>query len=107
MLNCAVHDIRKSKRRAMLTERLRHAADLADAVRYLHSRRIIFRDLKPDNVGYDSQGVLKLFDFGLAKELREHQRNSEGTYNLSGNTGSQRYMAPEVSLRQPYDERVD
>uniref|UniRef100_A0A7S2H492 Protein kinase domain-containing protein n=1 Tax=Helicotheca tamesis TaxID=374047 RepID=A0A7S2H492_9STRA len=103
----ASHDLRGCKRRAMLIERLRDAADLADAVRYLHSQKIVYRDLKPDNVGYDSQGVLKLFDFGLAKELKSRRRNCKGTYNLSGNTGSKRYMAPEVALYKPYDERVD
>jgi len=102
-----LHDFRKRKRCAMLNERLHHAADLAGTMQYLHSRRIIYRDLKPDNVGYDSQGVLKLFDFGLAMDLRNHERNIEGTYELSGHTGSRRYMSPEVALSKPYDERVD
>jgi len=46
--------------------RVQTAAALADAVSYLHSKNICFRDLKPANVGFDSEGVLKLFDFGLA-----------------------------------------
>ena len=39
---------------------------VAGAMSYLHSKKIIFRDLKPDNVGFDSYGTVKLFDFGFA-----------------------------------------
>jgi len=73
------------------------ARDIAEAMSYLHSKRIVFHDLKPDNVGFDAHGVLKLFDFGLALGLPE---NSED--NPSGlfyhRAGTPRYMAPEVGL---------
>ena len=85
----------KERKRQELRERLKVAFMIADAVCYLHDRNIIFRDLKPDNVGFDSEGVLKLFDFGLAKELKPGQANADGRYELTGNTGSRRYMAPE------------
>ena len=42
------------------------AVSIADAISYLHSHRIIFRDLKPANIGFDNEGTLKLFDFGFA-----------------------------------------
>ena len=42
------------------------ACSIADAMSYLHSKKIVFRDLKPANVGFDSSGVLKLFDFEFA-----------------------------------------
>jgi serine/threonine protein kinase len=48
-----------------------------------------------------------MFDFGLAKELKEEDRTSDGLYKLTGFTGSIRYMAPEVGLRRPYNEKVD
>ena len=38
---------------------------------------------------------VKIFDFGLAKELDESKILEDGTYNLTGDTGSLRYMAPE------------
>lgn len=61
--------------------------------------------MKPDNIGFDAAGCLKLFDFGLAKRLKED--SSEEFYLLTGNTGSLRYMAPEVALDEPYNFGVD
>jgi len=88
--------------------RLGVALDLAKAFHYLHSHDIIYRDLKPGNVGFDFNGVVKIFDFGLAKDLSEHKRDpTTGLYQLTGCTGSLRFMAPEVALKQPYDEKVD
>lgn len=63
--------------------------------------------LQPDNVGFDATGVLKLFDFGLAKELDTRQKNSTGLYEMSGATGSRRYMAPEVARSEPYHLSAD
>ena len=57
---------------------------------------------QPENIGFDSKGVLKLFDFGLAKELDNRQQNAMGLYEMSGGTGSRRYMAPEVARSEPY-----
>ena len=98
------HDFQK-KRLEALQVRLKVMLEVAEAMRYLHSRNVIFRDLKPENVGFDSQGVVKLYDFGLAMELKH--RLSNGKYDLTGGAGSIRYMAPEVSLRDPYDSSVD
>jgi serine/threonine protein kinase len=63
-------------------------------------------DLKPDNVGFTSNGVLKLFDFGLCTCVRRRRHLNEA-YELTGNTGSLRYMAPEVALKKPYTEKAD
>lgn len=98
----------REQKRAELVERCEIAISLAKAMEYLHSKRIIFRDLKPDNIGFDKNNVLKLFDFGLAKELKASQQNkATGMYRLTGLTGSRRYMAPEVALEEEYDESVD
>ena len=62
-----------------------------------------------DNIGFDIRGDVKLFDFGLAKEL-DPSLQSEGCtemYELSGNTGSLRYMAPEVARSDPYNLSAD
>lgn len=91
----------------LLTERLLVAYDIADAMDYLHSKQIIYRDLKPDNLGFDYEGTLKIFDFGLAKELQESERTKNGLYHMTGFTGAIRYMAPEVGLKEPYNLKAD
>jgi serine/threonine protein kinase len=53
------------------------------------------------------RGDIKIFDFGLAKELTEKLRNVDGTYNLTEMTGSPRYMAPEVANSKPYNATCD
>jgi serine/threonine protein kinase len=53
------------------------------------------------------RGDIKIFDFGLAKELTETLRNEDGTYNLTEMTGSPRYMAPEVANGKPYNATCD
>eukprot|EP00597_Dinobryon_sp_UTEXLB2267_P004381 CAMPEP_0170075316 /NCGR_PEP_ID=MMETSP0019_2-20121128/12469_1 /TAXON_ID=98059 /ORGANISM="Dinobryon sp., Strain UTEXLB2267" /LENGTH=683 /DNA_ID=CAMNT_0010286195 /DNA_START=86 /DNA_END=2137 /DNA_ORIENTATION=- len=90
---------------------LERARDMAEALDYLHFRchvgaTIIHRDLKPDNVGFTADGQLKLFDFGLVTCVRSRQ-DSSAAYEMTGYTGSLRYMAPEVALRLPYSEKVD
>jgi serine/threonine protein kinase len=50
---------------------------------------------KPDNVGFDAAGEVKIFDFGLAKRLDPEDKTDTELYLLTGNTGSLRYMAPE------------
>ena len=93
-------------RKTHLTERLRVAFDISAALKFLHSKRIIYRDLKPENLGFDVRGDIKLFDLGLVKELHPRNQDSEGTYKLSL-AGTPRYMAPEVGNRQRYNLSAD
>jgi len=95
------------RRKKFFGDRLKVALDLTAPLKYLHEHGIIFRDLKPQNIGFDVQGTLKLFDFGLAREVNSEQKSVNGLYQLSGNTGSRRYMAPEVAMMKPYNELVD
>lgn len=93
------------------SEVLHLARDLAVALRYLHDEvhqdaTIIHRDIKPENLGLNPDGKLKLFDFGLCRCVKSRSDDTE-MYEMTGNTGSLRYMAPEVVLGQPYTERVD
>jgi serine/threonine protein kinase len=64
--------------------------------------------LKPENFAFDMRGDLRLFDFGLAKELKPQDLvEFPDLYNLTGLTGSRRYMAPEVILCKDYGLSVD
>ena len=93
------------------SEVLQLAKDLADALNYTHSdvhpdAMIIHRDLKPENLGLSSSGRLKVYDFGLCRCV-EKRTDQHQMYEMTGNTGSLRYMAPEVVLNQQYSEKVD
>lgn len=67
------------------------AKQLCDVLRYLHSQNppIIYRDMKPANVMLKPEGNLKVIDFGIAREYKEH--NLKDTVNL----GTRGYAAPE------------
>jgi serine/threonine protein kinase len=61
-----------------------------------------------DIICFSSTGDVKLFDFGLAKELDPSLRSGcSEMYELSGNTGSLRYMSPEVARSEPYNLSAD
>ena len=88
-------------------ERVSVILDLATALHYLHQLNIVYRDIKPDNIGFDVRGDVKIFDFGLAKELDPTTKDDDGFYNMTADTGSPRYMAPEVFQGKRYNESVD
>lgn len=84
-------------------------AQMVLALRYLHSPikenasnigRIIHRDLKPDNVFLSSTGAVKIGDFNLSRviESADAKMTFAGTFS---------YMAPEILLRKPYNEKAD
>lgn len=75
-----------------MDERLSILSEIAKGMEYLHSNDVIFRDLKPENVGFDRNGVVKLFDFGLAREIRHD--------HLPGIAGSVMYLSPESILQK-------
>ena len=91
---------------------LRHARSLALALHYLHTQAvpggiIMHRDLKPDNIGFTLDGQIKLIDFGLARVMENANAKSNERYEMSGETGSLRYMAPEVAEGFPYNHKAD
>ncbi|CAM9462514.1 unnamed protein product [Ectocarpus sp. 4 AP-2014] len=102
-----------------MDEALRQAAGVASALAYLHDEavprisvvkgaKVLHRDIKPTNLAFTADfRTLKLFDFGLAKMLRPDDSIGDNLYTMTGNTGSMRYMAPEVARNLPANETAD
>lgn len=116
--------------------RLKVIRDVASALAYLHSKGLVYRDLKPQNIGFDVHGQVKLFDFGLVRELpdakqavpqpaaaqdedeeeersfssskqQQRKRRLETVFDMTSRNGTIRYMSPEVSRGAPYNQKVD
>jgi len=69
-----------------------YAAELAIALSDLHKMKIVYRDIKPENILIDGEGHIKLCDFGLS-----HALQAKDGYMTKGRAGTGRYMAPEVA----------
>ncbi|CAN0857068.1 Serine/threonine-protein kinase STY13 [Linum grandiflorum] len=77
------------------------ALDLSRGLSYLHSKKIVHRDVKSENMLLDNQRNLRIADFGVARV--EAQNPSD----MTGETGTLGYMAPEVLDGKPYNRRCD
>ncbi|KAK3279411.1 hypothetical protein CYMTET_12702 [Cymbomonas tetramitiformis] len=112
---------------------VRYFADTARGLAYLHSRRphpIVHRDLKPGNIMISASGQLKLCDFGLSRTLKNSMEASMSKHapsaragsmsrvrsvsqldnmvtDMTAETGSYRYMAPEVFKHEKYGVKAD
>lgn len=90
----------------ILEEQIRTIFQLVSALEYLQSQNILHRDLKPANIGFDGNGVLKVFDFDVAKVL-PRSSNADKLFRLTRRIGSARYMAPEIAKGQKYNLKAD
>lgn len=112
-----------------LDQKLAYALQLAQALEYLHQRRIIFRDCRPQNIGFRADnGTLSLFDFGLCRELppprerpvkvvveeegedgdgEDQEEEDPDDYYLMTQVGTRRYSAVEMYISSRYNEKAD
>lgn len=79
-----------------------YTAEIVSAVSYLHSLGIMHRDLKPENVLLDSEGHVRLTDFGLAKGNMDDDNARSNSF-----IGTMEYMAPEIVEGKGHTKDVD
>ena len=82
---------------------LRLARDIIAALQFAHTRGVIHRDLKPDNVLIRSDGGAVLTDFGIARAVSGYTAST----GVNMTIGTPHYLSPEQAQGRPLDPRVD
>jgi aurora kinase A len=77
----------------------KYIAQIADALRYCHSKKVIHRDIKPENLLLGINGEIKIADFGWSVHSPSSRRDTL--------CGTLDYLPPEMVQGMPHDEKVD
>lgn len=77
------------------------ALDIARGLSYLHTKKIVHRDVKTENMLLDKSRTVKIADFGVARV------EAQNPNDMTGETGTLGYMAPEVLNGNPYNRKCD
>ena len=80
-----------------------YAAQIVLALEHMHNEGVVYRDLKPENILIDSEGYLRITDFGLSK-IDEEDDMKARTQTFCGTL---EYMAPEMMTNKFYSHAVD
>ena len=94
-----------------------YASEIVLAIEYLHSKNIVYRDLKPENLLLDHHGHVVLTDFGFAKRIDDryvHGSNYNWNHLLTNDfhrtwtlCGTPEYLAPEIIQSKGHGKAVD
>jgi serine/threonine-protein kinase len=83
-------------------EALAYAVEVGRGLAVAHSRQMVHRDIKPQNILIDEEGCAKLTDFGISRQLEQNGMTATGRV-----LGTTDYVAPEQALGHGADQRSD
>ena len=81
-----------------------YAAQIVLALDHMHKEGVVYRDLKPENILIDSEGYLRITDFGLSRVSKAKNYDTDRTTTFCGTI---EYMAPEMMQNKSYSNSVD
>ncbi|KAG5049845.1 hypothetical protein AAZX31_04G166000 [Glycine max] len=93
--------IKNRRRKLAFKVVIQLALDLARGLSYLHSQKVVHRDVKTENMLLDKTRTVKIADFGVARV------EASNPNDMTGETGTLGYMAPEVLNGNPYNRKCD
>lgn len=99
-----IHERNFKEKRRTTEEIYKIFYEIVTGVEYIHSNKLIHRDLKPDNIFFTAEGKVKIGDFGLVAPLMNP--NGGSAYRTIGK-GTDLYMSPEQENERHYDAKTD